>query len=408
MSFIKTPMKGTNDYLPEDVELRNYVKNVIKETYKKYGYTEIETPIMEHIENLTNKQGGENEKLIFKILKRGEKLDLNSNSIEDLTDAGLRYDLTVPLSRYYANNANLLNSPFKAIQIGPVFRADRPQKGRLRQFVQCDIDILGEDTNLAEIDLISAISEVLTKLSFKKFTIRINDRRILKAMASYAGFKDEDMDSVFISLDKLDKIYEDGVLEELKESGFNAKVSEKYLKLFNNDKNDIKEFCKNFNIDDVVNNMAEIFEVINSENINGLTLEFDPTLVRGMSYYTGPIFEISLDGYGGSCGGGGRYDEMISKFSNVDTSACGFSIGFERILLILKENNFQIPEDKEKIAIIIDKGLSTIELENAFERANTLRKDKTVLIAYRKKNAKFQKEYLNNLGYTVEEIFKKD
>lgn len=408
MSFIKTPMKGTNDYLPEDVELRNYVKNVIKETYKKYGYTEIETPIMEHIENLTNKQGGENEKLIFKILKRGEKLDLNSNSIEDLTDAGLRYDLTVPLSRYYANNANLLNSPFKAIQIGPVFRADRPQKGRLRQFVQCDIDILGEDTNLAEIDLISAISEVLTKLSFKKFTIRINDRRILKAMASYAGFKDEDMDSVFISLDKLDKIYEDGVLEELKESGFDAKVSEKYLKLFNNDKNDIKEFCKNFNIDDVVNNMAEIFEVINSENINGLTLEFDPTLVRGMSYYTGPIFEISLDGYGGSCGGGGRYDEMISKFSNVDTSACGFSIGFERILLILKENNFQIPEDKEKIAIIIDKGLSTIELENAFERANTLRKDKTVLIAYRKKNAKFQKEYLNNLGYTVEEIFKKD
>ena len=405
--FIKTPIKGCCDYLPNEIKLREYVKSVIVDTYTKYGFTQIETPIMEHISNLTNKQGGENEKLIFKILKRGEKLDLNVNDANLLTDSGLRYDLTVPLARYYANNANFLNAPFKALQIGPVFRADRPQKGRLRQFVQCDIDILGEDSNIAEIDLIQAISEVLSKLKFKKFTIRINDRRILKAMALYAGFNDDDIDSVLISLDKLDKIGFEGVMDELINNGYAKENVEKYLELFKNDRFDIKKFCDGFDIDDVVLNLVNIIDVVNSSEIEGLNLVFDPTLVRGMSYYTGPIFEISLDGYNGSCGGGGRYDEMISKFSNVSTSACGFSIGFERILLILQENNFKIEDKSNKIAIIIDKDLSIDEIKEVYKKAKNLRNDNTVLVTYRKKNAKYQKEYLINNGYTIEEVFKK-
>lgn len=405
--FIKTPIKGCCDYLPNEIKLREYVKSVIVDTYTKYGFTQIETPIMEHISNLTNKQGGENEKLIFKILKRGEKLDLNVNDANLLTDSGLRYDLTVPLARYYANNANFLNAPFKALQIGPVFRADRPQKGRLRQFVQCDIDILGEDSNIAEIDLIQAISEVLSKLKFKKFTIRINDRRILKAMALYAGFNDDDIDSVLISLDKLDKIGFEGVMDELINNGYAKENVGKYLELFKNDRFDIKKFCDGFDIDDVVLNLVNIIDVVNSSEIEGLNLVFDPTLVRGMSYYTGPIFEISLDGYNGSCGGGGRYDEMISKFSNVSTSACGFSIGFERILLILQENNFKIEDKSNKIAIIIDKDLSIDEIKEVYKKAKNLRNDNTVLVTYRKKNAKYQKEYLINNGYTIEEVFKK-
>ena len=405
--FIKTPIKGCCDYLPNEIKLREYVKSVIVDTYTKYGFTQIETPIMEHISNLTNKQGGENEKLIFKILKRGEKLDLNVNDANLLTDSGLRYDLTVPLARYYANNANFLNAPFKALQIGPVFRADRPQKGRLRQFVQCDIDILGEDSNIAEIDLIQAISEVLSKLKFKKFTIRINDRRILKAMALYAGFNDDDIDSVLISLDKLDKIGFEGVMDELINNGYAKENVEKYLELFKNDRFDIKKFCDGFDIDDVVLNLVNIIDVVNSSEIEGLNLVFDPTLVRGMSYYTGPIFEISLDGYNGSCGGGGRYDEMISKFSNVSTSACGFSIGFERILLILQENNFKVEDESNKIAIIIDKDLSIDEIKDVYKKAKNLRNDNTVLVTYRKKNAKYQKEYLINNGYTIEEVFKK-
>lgn len=405
--FIKTPIKGCCDYLPNEIKLREYVKSVIVDTYTKYGFTQIETPIMEHISNLTNKQGGENEKLIFKILKRGEKLDLNVNDANLLTDSGLRYDLTVPLARYYANNANFLNAPFKALQIGPVFRADRPQKGRLRQFVQCDIDILGEDSNIAEIDLIQAISEVLSKLKFKKFTIRINDRRILKAMALYAGFNDDDIDSVLISLDKLDKIGFEGVMDELINNGYAKENVGKYLELFKNDRFDIKKFCDGFDIDDVVLNLVNIIDVVNSSEIEGLNLVFDPTLVRGMSYYTGPIFEISLDGYNGSCGGGGRYDEMISKFSNVSTSACGFSIGFERILLILQENNFKVEDESNKIAIIIDKDLSIDEIKEVYKKAKNLRNDNTVLVTYRKKNAKYQKEYLINNGYTIEEVFKK-
>ncbi len=207
MQLKKKPVTGMKDILPREMEIRDYLIGLIKETYKQFGFTSMETPCVEHIENLTSKQGGDNEKLIFRILKRGEKLKISEAKEEnDLVDSGLRYDLTVPLCRFYSNNANELPSPFKALQIGNVFRADRPQRGRFRQFMQCDIDILGEPTNLAEIDVILATSTLVGKLDFDSFTIRINDRRFLKAMAAYSGFAEESYDQVFIILDKMDKI----------------------------------------------------------------------------------------------------------------------------------------------------------------------------------------------------------
>ena len=235
MALSKKPVTGMKDILPEEMVIRDYVIGVIKETYGKFGFTSIETPCVENIENLTNKQGGENEKLIFKILKRGEKLKLETaQSEQDLVDGGLRYDLTVPLVRYYSNHANELPSPFKALQMGNVWRADRPQRGRYRQFMQCDIDILGEPSNLAEIELILATTTTLGRLGFKNFQIRINERRILKAMAAYSGFPEESYDSVFITLDKMDKIGLDGVKEELLENGFAKEAVERYLSLFKN------------------------------------------------------------------------------------------------------------------------------------------------------------------------------
>lgn len=296
-------------------EIKRLCNGILKDTYASFGYTQIETPCIEHIENLTNKQGGDNEKLIFKILKRGEKLDINGKE-EDLTDSGLRYDLTVPLARYYANNINELPSPFKAFQMGYVWRADRPQKGRFRQFMQCDIDILGEDDNIAEIDLISAVATALSKIGFKEFKVRINDRRILRAMALKAGFKEEEIDGVLISLDKIDKIGKDGVKEELKVNGFDNKIITDYL----------DSFDKNISIEEkVLDNINQIIDNVKGIGLK-IDIEFDPTLVRGMSYYTGTIFEIEIAGFNGSVAGGGRYDQMIEKYSNLPTSACGFSI----------------------------------------------------------------------------------
>ena len=214
MALSKKPVTGMKDILPGEMRIREYVIGVIRETYAAFGFTSIETPCVENIANLSSRQGGENEKLIFKILRRGEKLKLEEAQTEaDVTDSGLRYDLTVPLVRFYSAHTNELPSPFKALQMGNVWRADKPQRGRYRQFMQCDIDILGEPSNLAEIELILATTTTLGKLGFRDFQIRINERRILKAMAAYSGFAPEDYDTVFIILDKMDKIGLDGVAE---------------------------------------------------------------------------------------------------------------------------------------------------------------------------------------------------
>ncbi|MDE5597078.1 MAG: ATP phosphoribosyltransferase regulatory subunit, partial [Lachnospiraceae bacterium] len=293
MALSKKPVHGMKDILPEEMEIRDYVISVIKETYASFGFTSMETPCVENLANLNCKAGGENEKLIFKILKRGKKLNLEeAKSEEDVTDGGLRYDLTVPLVRYYSNHANELPSPFKALQMGNVWRADKPQRGRYRQFMQCDIDILGEESNLAEIELILATTTTLGKLGFHDFQIRINDRRILKAMASYCGFGEEDYDRVFIILDKMDKIGTDGVKEELLASGYTGEQVEKYLGLFQGmeEAEDavsyIMEILGDKLSDEVKEGFREIIDSVEATKGDFFELKFDPTLVRGMSYYT--------------------------------------------------------------------------------------------------------------------------
>ncbi len=415
MAMKKKPVTGMKDILPKEMEIRSYVMNQIRETYQTFGFTQIETPAVEHIENLSSKQGGENEKLIFKILKRGEKLKLaEAGSEADLVDSGLRYDLTVPLSRYYSNNANDLPSPFKALQMGNVWRADRPQRGRFRQFMQCDIDILGDNTNLAEIELVLATTTLLSRLDFRGFSIRINDRRILKAMAAWSGFPEESFDTVFIILDKMDKIGLEGVSEELIAEGFARETVEKYLGLFKNIGSDVEavkslgETLKDVLKEGVAENLQAIIQTVDSVKTGDFKMVFDPTLVRGMSYYTGPIFEISMDEFGGSVGGGGRYDEMIGKFTGNDTCACGFSIGFERIVMLLLERGYEVPGTSVKKAFLLDKNLPQEILENVFrEAAEERKKGVQVNITAMKKNKKFQKDQLTQEGYTeIKEFFR--
>ena len=415
MALNKKPVTGMKDIMPEEMAIRDYVIGVIKETYGKFGFTPIETPCMENIANLSSKQGGENEKLIFKVLKRGEKLNLETAKEEaDLVDFGMRYDLTVPLVRYYSNHANELPSPFKALQMGNVWRADRPQRGRYRQFMQCDIDILGEASNLAEIELILATT-TLGRIGFKNFEIRINDRRILKAMAAYSGFAEEDYDNIFIILDKMDKIGLDGVENELIEDGYAKDSVEKYLALFKGMQESedtlffIEEKMTGFLEEDVKTSFREIIESVNATKGDHFKLVFDPTLVRGMSYYTGTIFEIAMPEFGGSCGGGGRYDKMVGRFTGKDVPACGFSIGFERIIMLLLESGFKVPSRNKKIAYLIEKGVEGQALCDVIAKAQEARKDGTqVLVARMNKNKKFQKEQLTTEGYEEFQEFYKN
>ena len=407
MALKKKPVTGMKDILPKEMAIRDYVIRLIKETYGTFGFTSMETPCVEHIENLNSKQGGENEKLIFKILKRGEKLKLETAEKEnDLVDSGLRYDLTVPLCRYYSNNANELPSPFKALQMGNVWRADRPQRGRYRQFMQCDIDILGEPSNLAEIELILATTTTLGKLGFKNFEIRINERRILKAMAAYSGFTEEEFDTVFIILDKMDKIGLEGVAEELAKEGYAQEAIDKYLSLFTGVEQAedgisyLADTLGDYLDAEIVQNMKEIASAVNATKTASFELVFDPTLVRGMSYYTGTIFEIAIPEFGGSCGGGGRYDKMVGNFTGKDVPACGFSIGFERIILLLMENGFQIPEQPKKTAYLIEKGYPGDKLSEVIGQAQQARANgEQVLVVRMNKNKKFQKEQLSKEGY---------
>ncbi len=407
MALNKKPVNGMKDIMPEEMQIRDHVMGVIRETYGKFGFTPMETPCMENIENLSSKQGGENEKLIFKVLKRGAQLNLETAKTDaDVVDLGMRYDLTVPLVRYYANHANELPSPFKALQMGNVWRADRPQKGRYRQFMQCDIDILGEESNLAEIELILATTTTLGNLGFKNFEIRINDRRILKAVAAYSGFDEEDYDNIFVTLDKMDKIGIEGMERELIEGGYDRGCVDRYLALFRdmNDKEDtltfIEERMTGFLDEATRLGFREIIESVNATKGDYFRLVFDPTLVRGMSYYTGTIFEIAMPELGISCGGGGRYDKMVGRFTGKDVPACGFSIGFERIILILMESGFKVPNQSKKIAYLIEKGVSGEALCKIIAEAQADRQGGAqVLVARMNKNKKFQKEQLTAEGY---------
>ena len=417
MALKKKPVTGMKDILPQEMQIRDYVLNQIKETYRGFGFSSIETPCVEHIENLLSKQGGDNEKLIFKVLKRGEKLNLEAAETEnDLADSGLRYDLTLPLSRYYSNNAANLPSPFKALQIGSVWRADRPQKGRYRQFVQCDIDIFGDATSQAEIELVLATTTALKKICpNNQFEVRINDRKILRAMAVYSGFPEEDIEKVFITVDKMDKIGVDGVRAELVENGYSEETADKYLELMGQVTNDADGVRRMGEIlwgvleDGAAENLAEIMDTVMSVSGGGFGLKFDPTLVRGMGYYTGTIFEVAMEGFGGSVAGGGRYDKMVGRFTGMDTPACGFSIGFERIVGILMDAGFVVPEKNAREAWMYEKGMGMERLSEILKEAMAARAEgKTVLVTQMNKNKKFQKEQLGKEGYTEFKEFYKE
>lgn len=417
MALKKKPVTGMKDILPQEMQIRDYVLNQIKETYRGFGFSSIETPCVEHIENLLSKQGGDNEKLIFKVLKRGEKLNLEAAETEnDLADSGLRYDLTLPLSRYYSNNAANLPLPFKALQIGSVWRADRPQKGRYRQFVQCDIDIFGDATSQAEIELVLATTTALKKICpNNQFEVRINDRKILRAMAVYSGFPEEDIEKVFITVDKMDKIGVDGVRAELVENGYSEETADKYLELMGQVTNDadgvrrMGEILSGVLEDGAAENLAEIMDTVMSVSGGGFGLKFDPTLVRGMGYYTGTIFEVAMEGFGGSVAGGGRYDKMVGRFTGMDTPACGFSIGFERIVGILMDAGFVVPEKNAREAWMYEKGMGMERLSEILKEAMAARAEgKTVLVTQMNKNKKFQKEQLGKEGYTEFKEFYKE
>ena len=420
MQMIKTPVNGMRDVEPKEMELRQFILSKIREVYKRFGFTEIETPNIEHIENLLSDLGWDNEKLIFKIMKRGDKLtkSAESGNVNDLVDSGLRYDLTVPLCRFYANNKDKLISPFKAMQIGNVYRADRPQKGRFRQFLQCDIDILGEATNIGEIETLLATSTLLKEINFDKynFSFDINDRRFLRAMNKAAGFKEEEFESVCIILDKLDKVGFDGVKKEMLENNYSEINIDKLLDIFN--VCSIKSSKSDTNVDDTINviknlkdklgdnlelgvaeNLIDIISTV-TKNID-VKINFNPTLVRGMGYYTGPIFEIKSDKFSGSVGGGGRYDKMVGKFLGTDVPALGISIGFERIIGIYLEDNYSIPSNIKKIAYLIEKDLESSKKSDIIKLALIERqKGNIVYIAEAAKNKKFQRENLEKLGYT--------
>ena len=427
MALNKKPVTGMKDILPEEMRIREYVQGVIRDTYHRFGFVSIETPCMESIANLTSRQGGDNEKLIFKILKSGEKLNIAEAVCEDeVVDGGLRYDLTVPLVRYYSNNAAGLPSPFKALQMGNAWRAERPQRGRFRQFIQCDIDILGEPSNLAEIELILATTTTLGRLGFRNFEVRINDRQILKAMAAYSGFPQESYDSVFIILDKMDKIGLEGVEAELLENGFAKECIDRYLDLYRgleSAENGIAYLAdklqeapgrsgadSDMDIKAVMEGLQEIIDSVSATQTAEFKMVFDATLVRGMSYYTGTIYEVAIPQYGGSCGGGGRYDAMVGKFTGKDVPACGFSIGFERIVMLLLENGFQVPDKPKCRAYLVEKGVGGKALCDIIAKAQQEREDGTqVLVARMNKNKKFQKEQLAAEGYEeIEEFYREE
>lgn len=407
MKISSNPVRGMKDHTPYDTKLRDYTLRTLLETYQSFGFEKIETPCIENLKLLDNEDGGENQKMIYKILKRGKKLDLSKGitSTDNLSDEGLRFDLTVPLSRFYASNKSNLPYPLKSIQVGSVFRAERPQAGRLRQFMQCDIDIIGEHSLIAETELILATSKALMKLGFSDITVKINDRNILSAIVmDYACFERRDQSRVFIILDKLDKIGMSGVEQELLKSNFNIESINKIINLMKNmedsiDSDDKLKKIREFVSKDIIESVEFVLKNIKESGIN---IVFDPNLVRGMGYYTGQIFEIVTEDYSSSIAGGGRYDNMLSKFIPSGVPACGLSIGFERIISILQEKKVFLDEDTNRriVLLITDEQFKSNSTEICLY-ADKLRLEGYIIsCVIKKKNLKKQLDDFKNQGYS--------
>ena len=400
-------LKGMKDILPQEQRMRDFVQSKILETYKASGFERISTPILEDSENLDKSDGGDNLNLIFKVLKRGEKLEAalakQNPTDKDLSDMGLRYDLTLPLTRFFSANRNELCFPFKVIQTDRVYRAERPQKGRLREFVQCDIDILGDSSVNAEVELIDVTANAMLSIGFKDFYININDRRILRNMLETMGFLPESIDSVCITFDKLDKIGADGVKAELQEKQFDKKAIDALVDFIQHGE---------ITLDNVISRCSEVsigddlkYIIQTAKKVSGgkYDVKYCPNLVRGQGYYTGAVFEIASPLFSGAIGGGGRYDNLIGKFTGQSIPAVGFSIGFERICSILLEQNYQIPGAKERCAFLYDDSADFAKIMNM---AQSLRKDYNVAVFKKAKKMGPQFDMLEKQGFTKFAVLK--
>ena len=401
------PQKGMQEYLPEAAAQRDRLMSLILETYTKCGFTRIYTPAVESAENLDKSDGGDNLNLIFKILKRGDKLAaaLAKTPVDEkeLCDLGLRYDLTLPLSRYYANNRSSLPNPFKCIQIDKVYRAERPQRGRLREFVQCDIDILGSDSICSEIELISVTAKALGKIGIGKFKVRVNDRRILRDSLKNMGFPEEALDSVSVSFDKLDKIGADGVVEELREKQMPETAVTALRELLEKDSitlDDMERCCS----DNAKDTIAQLRTIIGTADklSPDYSVVYDPSLVRGQGYYTGTVFEVASEKFGGTVAGGGRYDGLIGRFTGENIPAVGFSIGFERIFSIVTENNIQLSGSRPRTAILY----KAEDILAAIERSAELEDSADVTLVLVPNPKKADKIYTRTKNAGFDEIIK--
>ncbi|MEG2209195.1 MAG: histidine--tRNA ligase [Eubacterium sp.] len=404
------PVRGARDIMPREMLIRDQLEQQILAIYRSHGFSRIETPALENIHLLLGSDGGENLKMLFTVLKRGDKLKVNEEStVADLCDMGLRFDLTLPLSRFYSNNAETLETPFKAIQIGNVFRAERPQKGRYRSFKQCDIDIIGDPTVSAEMELINTTSKALMTIGFKGFTVKVNDRKLLNAFIKQSGFKEADAGSICISLDKLDKIGADGVKKELIDKGYDEALVNAFV-----DKAGIMTLDtieEAVNEPEAVEDLKRVIETSKELADGKYDVIFDFTLIRGMGYYTGQIFEVSYGPYGFSIAGGGRYDNMIGKYSKNSVPAVGFSIGFERIVNILLEEQADKKEENKRIILFYDPAEQ--KMADVINEADVLRTEGMMvnLVAMKKKFGKqinyySDKEYGGFIVYGRDEALK--
>jgi len=401
------PQKGMQEYLPEAAALRDRLTAMILETYTSCGFTRIYTPAVESAENLDKSDGGDNLNLIFKILKRGEKLAeaLEKTPVDEkeLCDLGLRYDLTLPLSRYYANNRNALPNPFKCIQIDKVYRAERPQRGRLREFVQCDIDILGSDSICSEIELISVTAKALGKIGIGKFFIRVNDRRILRDSLKTMGFPEDSLDTVSVTFDKLDKIGADGVAAELREKEMPEQAVSALRELLgkgNITLNDMEKYCSG-DAKEALTQLRTIIETADKLSPD-YAVVYDPSLVRGQGYYTGTVFEVASEEFGGTIAGGGRYDGLIGRFTGENIPAVGFSIGFERIFSIVSENKVALGQKRKKTAILY----RSEDILEAIGKSSELESDSDVTLVLVPNPKKADKIYTRTKNLGFDEIIK--
>ena len=381
------PVRGTEDFLPREARIREIVRQKILTSYQNNGYNLISTPILEHLDFLNSSEGGDNLRLIFKTLKRKDKLDLTKPDLteDDIAEEGLRYDLTVPLARFYASNREKLPIPFKSIQLDYSFRAERPQRGRMRQFVQCDIDILGDKSILAELDLLKTALDTYSSLGFDNITVKINDRRILNAIVENAGFSKEEEGTVCVTLDKIDKISITGVMMELIEKGFDTSMINQLVEALQDIIDNGINVVTKYGADEyVVKDMEFLIDNLRELTSEKFDIKYDVSIVRGQGYYTGPVFEIYTEGFGGAIGGGGRYDNMIEKISGISSPAVGMSIGFEPVTMLIRERGIAF-DNKPNLALIYDEDE---KVEDLYEAKSKLQDKYNVSIFLRAKNMK--------------------